>query len=574
MIKAKIKAQNKEANLREYERFSEEFSWEEIAREFTWHETGRVNMVYEAIDRWADDPEKGARKALLFERGGEASSFTYRELKERSCQWANLFSELGLKKGDRLFLFLPPCPEVYFVLLGCVRSGIIFSPLYSTLNYDELESIIKNGAPRCFLTNSDLAEMLPLEAMDKVDVCLFTDEPLPGIFRREVSAPAMLQKAPTQREPTWVKDNFPLYLIYTSGATGPPKGVVHVHRDMLGHLVTGRYVLDLSEGTILWTDAAPGWVTGTVYSIFAPWLCGATSVVQGDPFSASTWYRTLERHHVSVWYTTPVTIERLMEAGEDLPTRYDLSRLRHIVTVGEALLPELFFWVRKNIRLSPHDTWWMSETGMICLANFPSMDIKPGSMGKPVPGVEAAVIDESGKPLPLLTMGELALKVPWPAIMSGIWRDEKRYEAYFRLPGWFLTGDMAIKDEDGYYYHQGRMDDLIKVGEKPVGPFEIEQVLMQHPAVWEAAVISKSSGAIGPHLKAFIAIKKQFQESNRLKQEIKAFVRANLSAEIPLKEVEVLEKLPRTSTGKLLRRVLRARELGLPSGNLQDEEMI
>lgn len=567
MIKAKIKAENREANLRDYERFCKEFSWEKIEREFSWHTTGRLNLAYEAIDRWADDPEKGEREALVLERGGETSRFTYRELKERSCQWANIMTRLGLRKGDRLFLFLPPCPEIYFAMLGCVRSGIIFSPLFSTLNYDELESIIKNGAPRCILTNSDLAEMLPLEAMDGVDIHLFTDESSPGIFRREVSAAEMLQDAATEREPTWVKANFPLYLIYTSGATGPPKGVVHVHRDMLGHLVTGRYVLDLSEETVLWTDAAPGWVTGAVYSTFAPWLCGSTSVVQGDPFSASTWYRTLERHQVGVWYTTPVTIERLMEAGEDLPTRYDLSRLRHIVTVGEALLPELFFWVRKNIRLSPHDTWWMSETGMICLANFPSVDIKPGSMGKPVPGVEAAVIDEHGEPLPLLTMGELALKVTWPAVMSGIWRDEERYEDYFRLPGWFLTGDMALQDEEGYYYHQGRMDDLIKVEEKLVGPFEIEQVLMQHPAVWEAAVISKSSRKTGPHLKAFVAIKKQFHESSRLKQEIKAFVRANLSTEIPLKEVEVLEKLPRTSTGKLLRRVLRARELGLPSGS-------
>ncbi len=189
MIKAKIKAQNKEANLKDYQRFTQQFSWEEVAKEFTWYKTGRINMAYEAIDRWADDPEKGQRKALIFESGGETTSFTYGDLKERSSQWANVFSELGLKKGDRLFLYLPPCPEIYFVLLGCVRSGIIFSPLYATLNYDELESIINNGAPRCFLTNSDLAEMLPLEAMGSVDVCLFTDKSLPGLFKNEVSAP-------------------------------------------------------------------------------------------------------------------------------------------------------------------------------------------------------------------------------------------------------------------------------------------------------------------------------------------------------------------------------------------------
>ena len=234
-----------------------------------------------------------------------------------------------------------------------------------------------------------------------------------------------------------------------------PKGIVHTHRDMTGHVMTAKYVLDINRDTIVWTDGDPAWVTGAVYSTFAPWLRGSTSVVQGDPFSASTWYRTLERHKVAVWYTTPRTIRRLMEAGEDLPSRYDFSHLRHVSTVGETLPPDLFYWARKNLKLSLHDTWWMTETGMICLANFPSMVIKPGSMGKPAPGVEAAVVDENGEPLPLLTIGELALKPGWPAMMTDIWRDRDRYQDYFRLEGWFLTGDMVIQDEEGYFYHQG-----------------------------------------------------------------------------------------------------------------------
>ena len=567
MIKARVKAENPDANLKSYARTYKAFSWADAEKEFTWHKTGQINITYEAIDRWAKDPQKRDQEALIFERGEEVQAFRYRELKELSCQWAHLFIKYGLKTGDRVFIFLPPSPEIYCAMLACSRVGVIFCPLYSTLAYDELEVRIRDAKPRGIVTHPDLAERLPIDAMSPVEHVFFTEGPLPGLFPGEVLVSDLLNQAPKEMQPTWLTKDTPLYLIYTSGSTGPPKGVVHAHGDMVGHLVTAQSVLDVRGATILWTDGDPAWVTGTVYGAFAPWLCGATSVVQGDPFSASTCYRTLERHKVSVWYTTPVTIKKLMEAGQDLPTRYDLSRLRHIATVGEALIPDLFYWVKKNLKHPPHDTWWMTECGMVCLANFPSMDVKPGSVGKPVPGVEAAIIDEKGDPLPLLTMGELALKVPWPSMMIDIWCDKARYEAYFTLKPWFLTGDMAIMDEEGYYYHQGRTDDLIKAGEKLVGPYEIEHILYQHPAVLEAAVISKSEPPSTPHLKAFITIGKTVTHSNRLKQEIKAFVKANLSPDIPLKEIDFLDELPKTSSGNLLRRVLRARELGLPAGD-------
>ncbi len=563
MIKARIKAENPEANLKSYAETYEAFSLEGVEREFSWHGTGKLNIVHEAVDRWA-----GVQgDALIFEKDGRVRTYTYKDLKEESSRWANLLAGHGFDQGERLFILLPPCPEIYFAMLACARLGVIFCPLYATLSYEELEERIKDGRPRGILTHPDLAEGLPAEVMDAVKWVFFAHGPLPGQFHGEVLAPEALTRMSGEREPRWLTRDTPLYLIYTSGSTGPPKGVVHAHGDMVGHLITARYVLDLREGVVLWTDGDPAWVTGTVYGAFAPWLCKAVSVIQGNPFSASTWYHTLERHGVNVWYTTPMTIRRLIEAGEDLPTRYDFSHLRHISTVGESLLPELFYWIKQNLHHSPHDNWWMSEAGMICLANFPSMDIKPGSMGRPVPGVRAAVIDEKGDPLPFLTMGELALKAPWPSIMTGIWGDEDRYKAYFRHKGWFSTGDMALVDEEGYYYHHGRMDDLIKVEEKLIGPYEIERILCQHPAVCEAAVISKGTRSKAPHLKAFITIHKAFTPSKRLNQEIKAFVRGNLSPDIPLKEVAFLDSLPKTSSGKLLRRVLRARELGLPGGD-------
>jgi acetyl-CoA synthetase len=567
MIKARIPAQSPEANTGHHNRPTLSFAWSEVEKEFTWYQTGKINMVHEAIDRWADDPVKQKNIALIFEKGGKVENYSFLDLKKISCQWANFLLEYGFETGDRLFIFLPSCPDVYFAILACTRLGVLFCPLFSTLSYDELEERLQNARPRGIITHPDVIEGLPHEAMKEVSHVFLTNGPLSGLFPGEVLVKELVTRMPTDCSTRWIRGDTPLYLLYTSGSTGPSKGVVHAHHDMVGHLATSRYALNLRENTIYWTDSEPSWVTGMVYGIFGPWLCGATSVVQGDPFSASNWYRTLERHKISVWYTRPQNLRRLMEAGEDLASRYDFSHLRHIAVVGEALLPELIYWVKKNLKLTPHDTWWMTETGMICIANFPWMDIKPGAMGKPVPGIEAAVIDENGQPLPPMTLGELALKPGWPAMMTQIWQDEERYEAYFRLKGWFLTGDMVIQDEEGYYYHQGRTDDLMRVGIKFIGPYEIERVICRHPAVNEAAVISKGPKQ-GEHcLKAFIVIKKGFTPSARLNQEIKAHVKANFPPAIVLKEITFLGELPRTRSGKLLRRILRTWDLGLPVGD-------
>ena len=566
-MKARIPAQNPAANLGDYAAAVKGFSWKALEEAFTWPSTGRMNIVHEAVDRWVEDPERADQDALVFEKVGQVERFTFRQLKERSSRLAHLLKEGGLAPGDRLFIFLPPSPDIYIALLACARLGVLSSPLYSTFNYGELEVRLRNGRPKAVLTSPDLIERLPVEAMSGVDCVYLTHGPAPGIFEREVVVRERLAGMEAEFTPLWVSGRSPLYLLYTSGSTGPPKGVVHSHQDMLGHLVTGRYVLDLGPGDVLWTDCDAAWVTGTVYGAFTPWLCGVTSVVQGDPFSASTWYRTIERHGVSVCYTTPLHVHGLAEAGDDLPGRYNLGALRHLATVGESLGPEMFYWCKRVLELVPHENWWMTETGMICLANFPSMDTKPGSMGRPVPGLEAAILDETGEPQPILTMGELAIKTPWPSVMTGIWRDEDRYHDYFRVEGWFLCGDMAMRDEDGYFYHLGRNDDLIKVGQQMIGPFEVEHVLCRHPAVAEAAVISKTTNANEVQIKAFLTLSPGQTPSARLGQEIQEFVRANLSSDIPLADVIFLDQLPKTKSGKLLRRVLRARELGLPVGD-------
>lgn len=568
MIKARVLPENPDANLKSYYEVCSAFSWDELTRDFISRKDGKINIAADAVDRWAETPASADRTALVFEKFGTIRSFTYRELKEHSCRWANLLSVHGFKTGDRLLIFLPPCPEIYFAMVACARIGVLFSTLYTTLNFEELQWRVRNAEPRGVLTHPDLVERLAPEAMDGTKYVFLIDTmTATGLLTGEVVVNGLMDAMAPEFNNRWLPPETPLYLLYTSGSTGPPKGVVHAHQDMVGHFITGKYVLDLNEESILWTDGDPAWVLGTVYGSFAPWMCGAASVIQRDPFSASSWYRSLEKHCVSVWYTTPRTIRRLMEAGDDLPPRYDFSHLRHIATVGETLPPDLFYWAKQNLQHSPHDTWWMTETGMICIANFPSQQIKPGSMGRPVPGIEAAVIGTDGAALPFLTLGELALKVGWPSMMRAIWRDEERYKEYFRN-GWFFTGDMVIKDEDGYYYHQGRNDDLIKTGQEFIGPYEIEQVLCQHPAVAEAAVISKASAAAAkPTIKAFVTLNKGITPSLRLNHEVKAFVKTNLHSEVPLTEISFVDELPKTRSGKLLRRVLRARELGLPSGD-------
>ncbi len=568
MVKARIPSENLDAILKDYEQEYKNFSWLDLEKHFSWSESGNVNIAHEAIDRWARDRDRPDRKAMIYEKEGEIQEYTFGKLREISSQWANLFIELGVCEGDRIFIFLKSCPEIYFIMIACARLGVVFCPLFTSLGLDELSFRIRDSKPRFLITQSELTEKLPTQMCESIERVIFLRGPKPNFVPREIVIDERLEGLPKKSPIKWVSGTTPLFLTYTSGATGPPKGIIHAHHDMLGYLLTAGYVLNLNSGDILWTDADPAWITGTVYGGFAPWLCGAISVIQGDDFSASTWYRTLERHKVNCFYTTPRTITKLIAAGNDLPERYGLQNLTHIATTGENLSPDQFYWVKEYLKLAPHDTWWMTETGMISIANFPSLPIKPGSMGKPMPGIQAAVLDDRGEELAFLTLGELALKIGWPAMMTGVWQDAPRYQAYFRFTDWFMTGDMVIRDEDGYFFHQGRNDDLIKVADAFIGPYDIEQILTLHPAVLEAAAISVGSLGAKPTVKAYVVLKNGVIASTRLNQEIKSFLKANLSPDIPLSEVEFMVELPKASSGKVLRRVLRAKEKGLPAGDL------
>ena len=361
------------------------------------------------------------------------------------------------------------------------------------------------------------------------------------------------------------KDDYG-FMLFTSGTTGKPKGVVHRHYSILQEHLTAKWVLDIHERDICWITADPGWITGVAYGILGTWSLGASVVCYDGRFDPEKWYEVLEKYQVSVWYTAPTAIRMLERAGDQLVKKYDLSHLRHLASVGEPLNPEPIRWGLRVFGLPFHDNWWQTEIGGICIANYPIMDIKLGSMGKPIPGVQAAIVDDDGHPLPPNQEGNLALKPTFPSLMATIWRRPHKFKSYFKN-GWYISGDRAFVDKDGYFWFIGRADDVIKTAGERVGPFEVESALVEHPAVVEAAVIGLPDPIRGEIIKAFCVLGPGYSPSEKLKEEISQFIKKNLAGHAYPREIEFIERLPKTRSGKILRRVLKAKELGLPIGD-------
>jgi acetyl-CoA synthetase len=362
---------------------------------------------------------------------------------------------------------------------------------------------------------------------------------------------------------------------FTSGTTGQPNGALHVHEAIVAHRLTGRLVLDLREGDVFWCTADPGWVTGTSDGILAPLACGATVLAYDGPFDVERWYDVLERERVDVWYTAPTALRRCMRAGIEPAAKRDLSKLRLIASVGEPLNPEAVVWGRAAFGLPIHDNWWQTETGGIMVANYPTVDIKPGSMGLPVPGIDAVILAEDGDSVRVVNepdlVGELALVPGWPSMFRGYLGEPERYAACFR-GGYYLTGDLARRDADGYFWFVGRKDDIIKSSGHLIGPFEVESALMEHPAVAEVAVIGKPDPIALELVMAFVSLKSGFIESPALASELLAFGRKRLGAAVAPREIVFQAELPHTKSGKILRRMLRARQQGLPLGDVSSLE--
>ncbi|MEU5893739.1 acetate--CoA ligase [Streptomyces sp. NPDC047461] len=578
-------------NLDDYAKACEEFSWSGARTRLHGLPRGQgLNIAHEAVDRHAASDHGTAVALRCVGRDDHVTTVTYRELARSTARFANVLRTLGIGRGDRVVTLLGRCPELYTVVLGTLKNTGVLCPLFSAFGPDPVAQRLRLSNARVLVTTAELyrkkvaagRERFP--ELEHVLIVGAGAEELPGTVSYEeltADAPDTFTIPPTS------PDDMAL-LHFTSGTTGTPKGAVHVHEAAVAHYTTAAHALDLHENDVFWCTADPGWVTGMSYGIIAPLMHGVTVVVDEGDFDARRWYRILAGQRVTVWYTAPTALRMLMRTTPrtgpyDLPASFDLSALRFIASVGEPLNPEAVVWGRDVLGLPVHDNWWQTETGAIMIANFAGCEIRPGSMGRPLPGVEAAVLrrGEDGRAevtdgrVTVLDRpdveGELALRPGWPSMFRGYLHDEERSAAAF-AGGWYLTGDLVRRDADGWYWFVGRADDVIKSAGHLIGPFEVESALMEHRAVAEAGVIGKPDRVAGTIVKAFVTLRPGFEPDAATRRELVAFARRRLGPAVAPREIAFDQHLPHTRSGKVMRRLLRARELGLPEGDISTLE--
>ncbi|MCW5633572.1 MAG: acetate--CoA ligase [Rubrivivax sp.] len=550
------------------------FSWAAMRARLAGLPGGGLNIAFEALDRPVREG-RGAHLALHWlGEDGDERRFTYDGLRRQANRFADAVTRLGLVRGERLFVLAPRLPELYVAILGALKAGVVVSPLFSAFGPEPIATRMSLGQARALVTTSGLfaRKVAPVLAQipTLAHVLLIDDGsgPLPAGTH---DLGALLRDASDDFECAPTRPDEMALLHFTSGTTGRPKGAVHVHEAVVTHYATGLYALDLHAEDIFWCTADPGWVTGMSYGVIAPLLHGVTMIVDEAEFDPERWYRILAERNVSVWYTAPTAIRMLMKAGSELARRFPHPKLRFVASVGEPLNPEAVTWGVEALGLPIHDNWWQTETGGIMVANAPAFDIQPGSMGRPLPGIEAAVVERlAGGGIRLIDepgeQGELALKRGWPSMFRGYLNEDERYRKCF-AGDWYLTGDVVRRDAEGAFWFVGRADDVIKSAGHLIGPFEVESALMEHPAVVEAGVIGKPDPLLGEVVKAFVALRPGFEPGDALQRELMAHARKRLGAAVAPKEIAFVPALPHTRSGKIMRRLLKARELGLPEGD-------
>ncbi len=563
-------------NLRDYEQCRAEFDWADARRELDGLPGGRgLNIAHEAVDRHADGPRRDKIALRFLGIEGTVDDFTYRRLRDLSNRFAGALRSLGVGKGDRVFALTGRIPSLYIAALGALKNRSVFCPLFSAFGPEPIRARLSIGKAEVLVTTASLYERKVAPFRAEIPwlkhVILVNDNHGPIEAPGAYDYHALLEAASDRFmiEPTEPDDLALLH--FTSGTTGAPKGAVHVHEAAVAHHITGKLALDLHPDDVFWCTADPGWVTGTSYGIIAPLTNGVTSIIDEGDFDADRWYGIVQEQRVSVWYTAPTAIRMMMRAGVETARKYDSSSLRFLASVGEPLNPEAVVWGREAFGLPFHDNWWQTETGGIMIANYPAMDIRPGSMGRPLPGIEAAIVrrGEDGRVEVVESpgvQGELALRPGWPSMFRAYWNEPERYQQCF-AGGYYLTGDLARRDSDGYFWFVGRKDDVIKTSGHLVGPFEVESVLLEHPAVAEAGVIGKPDPVALEIVKAFVSLKPGHEPSDALARELLAFARVRLGAAVAPKELSFIDAVPKNRAGKIMRRLLKARELGLPEGD-------
>ena len=566
------------ANLSDYDAYMRSFSWAYARTLLAGLRNGGINIAHEATDRHVN-AGRGEKLALRWiGRDDHVRDYTYAALNAAVNRFANLLAQHGVTKGDRVYSLLGRVPELYIAALGTLKNGSVFSPLFSAFGPEPIKARMTIGGAKVLVTSEAFYRR-------KIEPCRDQLTGLEQVFLTDCSSnpPAdtidlstALAASSDRFETVWTGPEDMALLHFTSGTTGRPKGAVHVHEAVVAHHITGQLALDLKPDDVFWCTADPGWVTGTSYGIISPLTNGATLIVDQAEFDAERWYRILQDQKVTVWYTAPTAIRMLMKVGGDIAKRFELSNLRFISSVGEPLNPEAVVWGAEVFGMPFHDNWWQTETGGIMIANYRSMDVKPGSMGRPLPGVVAGIVEreksgsvhEVTKPM---AMGELALRSGWPSMMRAYLHEEERYRKCF-VGGWYLTGDLAMRDAEGYYWFVGRADDVIKSAGHLIGPFEVESALMEHPAVAEAGVIGVPDPTAGEVVKAYVALKAGFDPSDALRKELLGHARSRLGPAVAPKDIAFRQNLPKTRSGKIMRRLLKARELGLPEGDISTLE--
>jgi len=557
-------------NMGSYEDRYRSFTWGMAVRELEYGKGGMYNIGYYCCDRICERG-MGEKVALLWEGfTGDMRKYTFNDLRILSNRFANVLIEQGLTSGDRVCLFMDRIPELYFAFVGILKMGGIVQPLFSAFGEEALAMRLSDASTRAILTTpKHLGKVRRIRPnLPDLELVIVLDARGKSLGKGEVALSIDDVTGRDTFDVVPAAPDMPSVLHYTSGTTGKPKGALHVHSSVIAQYMTTKWVLDVTTEDIYWCTADPGWVTGTSYGIIGPWSCGITQVVLDAGFSARHWYAFIEKYRVTVWYSAPTAIRLLMKEGMEPVNHFDLSSLRHLASVGEPLNAEAVLWSEKAFGRPFHDTFWQTETGSIVITNFPGMKIKPGSMGKPFPGMEATVVHpKTFQPLEKPgSVGLIALKPGWPSMFRAYWNNLETFERKFKN-GWYICGDRSSIDNDGYYWFVGRDDDVINTAGHLVGPFEIESALLEHPSVAESAAIGKPDPINMEVVKAFVALKPGFRSSDDLTMDLMNFIRRKLSPLAMPQEIEYVESLPKTRSGKIMRRLLRAREWGEEIGD-------
>jgi len=563
------------SNIGSYEERLKNDSWGLARAELAYAQAPHKNIAYFLADRHCEQG-RGDKCALIWENGEGTvvKRYTFEDLRLYSNAYAQLLADLGVRPGDRVCIFMDKIPDLYFSLLGTLKRGAVAQPLFSAFREDSLLIRLENAETTAAFTQKKfLSRFRHIRAkLPHLKHIIVVDGDDRGLQEGELAFAAAAARPVTSFDIYPADEETPSLLHYTSGTTGAPKGAQHVHGSLVAQYLTAKWCLDLRADDIYWCTADPGWVTGTSYGIIGPWSLGVTQVVLEVGFMPERWYRALQNLQVTVWYSAPTAIRLLMKEGEEIVRRFDLSSLRYLASVGEPLNPEAVIWSEKVFGKPFHDTYWQTETGCIVISNYPGMKIKPGSMGRPFPGIAAAVVDPTRyEPVPAGTVGLIALRPGWPAMMRAYWRNEETYKKKFQN-GWYICGDRASIDEEGYFWFVGRDDDVINTGGHLVGPFEIESALLEHAAVAESAAVGKPDPVNMEVVKAFIALKPGYEPSDALTLDIINFVRKKLSPLAMPQDIEFVPSLPKTRSGKIMRRLLRAREWGEEIGDVSTLE--